>query len=114
MVSHTFVEPDGTRSPTGESMKGLLIYGNDDSMSVLITLGDSPDLDRGSKDLIAYGGRYSLGEGKVYHHVEVAARESRVGGTEKRQATLSGDRLVLHTPASEEGYTEVVWEKIRA
>ena len=113
--------------PFGSSPRGVLTYGADGRMSVIITYGgrtsSSDDFvasptDQGDEAFatwFAYAGRYSLTGDEVRHHVEVSTVENWVATDLVRQVTLEGDRLILMAPIPIDGktlVTELIWERI--
>jgi hypothetical protein len=121
-------EGAGNDAPFGSSPRGVLTYGADGRMSVIITHGGrgslSGDFVASSTDQraeafatwFAYAGRYTLTGDEVRHHVEVSTVENWVTTDLVRQVNLEGDRLILHTaPMPIDGkiqVTELIWERI--
>jgi hypothetical protein len=114
-------------APFGSSPRGVLTYGADGRMSVIITYGGrtsmSDDFGASPTDQrteafatwFAYAGRYSLTGDEVRHHVEVSTVESWVATDLVRQVKLEGDRLILMAPIPIDGKTlvaELVWERV--
>jgi len=110
-------------SAFGRRPRGLLIYTREGSMAALISYGDRQPLSVADwlaapsdeqtdafTTFLAYGGRYTLTDGWVRHHVEVASVENWVGTELVRGVRLDGDRLTLRTPSILVGETERVFE----
>ncbi len=57
LVKHGFEKPNGEFVPTGEGLRGQLIYAPDGSVSVLIVI--KPDSSN-PRDIIAYSGTFSV------------------------------------------------------
>jgi Lipocalin-like domain len=117
----------GNEAPFGSSPRGVLMYGADGRMSVIITHGGRSSLSDDSvasptdhraeafATWFAYAGRYSLTGDEVRHHVEVSTVENWVATDLVRQVTLEGDRLILMAPMPIDGkilVAELVWERI--
>jgi hypothetical protein len=47
---------------------------------------------------LAYSGRYTLGDDKVTHHIEISSIQNYVGKDLVRNIRLEGDQIVLITP----------------
>jgi hypothetical protein len=66
---------------------------------------------------LAYGGRYSLKNDSVVHHVEVASVENWVNTDLIRVLKIDGDRVALRTPPLSIGGTvqtvELAWERVK-
>jgi hypothetical protein len=67
--------------------------------------------------MFAYAGTYSLGVGKVTHHVDISWNELRTGTDQVRLFEVQGNTLTLTTRIRDaEGATEthyaLVWERI--
>ena len=87
---------DGTFAPAYRNVVGRLIYSAGAQMAAVI----SGETLAGEFYQLAYAGTVELREGQVLHHVVTATRRSFIGQTFSRQATLSGDVLVLTTPTT--------------
>jgi hypothetical protein len=109
LLTHELISPDGQAKPTSDTLLGRLMYEASGGMSVLITLKNPVS---NVADLIAYSGRFSVEDGAVLHHVEVASKNGRVGTTEKRLAELEGSTLTLKTESSSKGHHRIVWRKL--
>jgi Lipocalin-like domain len=59
---------------------------------------------------LAYCGRYEVEGDVVVHHIEMSLFPNWVGGDQRRQSELSGDKLVLRTPPMELGGDLIVNE----
>lgn len=132
---HAVSERHGTVTavahPMGEDALGLLHYGADGRMSVLIAAANRPpfatddflggsDEERAAalRGFIAYAGSYELGDGFVTHRLEVSSFPNWVGTDQVRFTRLDGDRLVLSTsPILTSGRTrrsELAWSRLPA
>ena len=115
--------------PLGREVRGLLHYGADGRMSVLIAAeGRSPfatdDFLGGTEQeraaafsgFIAYAGTYAVRDGAVTHTLEISSYPNWVGSDQVRFAVVRNDRLVLSTePILTSGTkrtSELTWVKI--
>lgn len=90
---------DGPWTPAAPS-RGRLCYTPDGFVQVLIVILPHNDLPARFADdeVVAYTGRYRLGEdGTVEHLIDIAARPSWFGSLQRRQVAWDGDELVLTT-----------------
>jgi hypothetical protein len=88
---------------------GHLIYSSDGHMAAWVTRNNRPDSGLVPSDAVrvewqkaiiaGYSGRYTLKAGTVTHHIESAWNPAWVGTDQVRHYELTGDRLVIHTPA---------------
>ena len=64
---------------------------------------------------LSYSGKYTFEGDRVLHHVEVSFFPNRVGTTQVRHLTLSGNTVTLRTPAmlisGEQQTAELVWQR---
>ena len=113
--------------PYGSSPRGLLIYAADGYVAAMISHGNRSRLsaDRVSSSMeeradafatsFSYAGRYTVDDGQVVHHVDVASVENWVGTDLVRSLTWEGADLVLRTPELLVGglprVTELVWRR---
>ncbi len=122
---------DGTKNeaPFGSSPSGVLTYGGDGRMTVLIANGErkplsadrvaAPEKERAEafSTFLSYAGRYSVADGKVIHHVEISSFPNWVGTDLVRTVSLDGDRITLTTPPVSVGgkmrTTALVWERLK-
>ena len=116
--------------PFGKDAIGMLIYDQDEQMSVHLMRVDRPkflsgDLQRGTSDeiktafegFLSYFGTFRVSEadGTVTHHLDGCSFPNWVGGDQKRFFKFSGNRLTLSTPptlingVSIIGY--LIWER---
>ena len=111
LISWTGVGADGNEVALGgASPRGDLIYLPSGRMAVQIQYDERPTM--GSRDLDAgdvpekaaaydtynaYCGTYSVGDGVVTHHVELALHPDQPGMDKERPFELNGDELTLHT-----------------
>lgn len=103
---------DGTTVfPMGEDALGRLMYGVDGRMTAMLSTADRPPLSvprleaygkapveekvAAFDTCMTYAGRYTVEPGAVVHHVELASVPNIVGVSQRREATLDGDALVL-------------------
>ena len=111
LVAWQLLDPDGGLvEPFGPAPQGLLVYGADGFMSVVITAPDRPRLPddpavrtEGAKASAfdgahAYAGTWALLPGEVVHRVRVSALPNYEGTEQRRQLDLDGDLLTLTTP----------------
>ncbi len=114
--------------PLGEKPLGFILYSEDGYMSVTMmsahrTNYASGDLRGGTPEercsaagtYLSYSGKYTFEGDRVLHHVEVSFFPNRVGTTQVRNLTLSGDTVTLNTPAmlinGEQQTAELVWQR---
>lgn len=102
LESYTISGADGSvRSPLGLDPVGIGIYTADGHVSAQLMRRARGAMDADRRDYIAYAGRWSLTEGVVSHHVQLALHDDWVGTDLARTVTLEGDRLVLEPPSTE-------------
>ncbi len=125
LVEYAFVYEDGTcDKPWGEEVHGLLLYSAEGYMSGNLSparskraaMKNAARRQRGTRDYIAYSGRYTVAGHTVTHHVEVSLFPNWVGQPQVRFYSLDGDRLVLRTPPldSEQGSVtaQLTWQRV--
>lgn len=130
LVSTQATSPDGTvlPSPMGAHPTGLLIYGADGRMSLIITHEGRPKLSGDRLDspmeerakafstMVAYAGSYKIEGNQLVHHVEVASSQNWVGIDLPRTVSFNGNRVKLDAPMqTRHGVAqrfEQVWERI--
>ncbi len=111
--------------PWGDEVFGYLLYSAEGYMSGNL----SPAINRraalktaarkvkGTRDYIAYSGRYTVEGGTVTHHVEVSLFPNWVGLPQVRFYSLTEDTLVLQTPPieSDKGMVtaQLTWKRVR-
>lgn len=114
--------------PFGTSPHGTLIYTASGRMAALVSYGERTALsgDRVSAPVderaaafstfFAYAGRYSVADGRVIHHVELASVENWVGTDLVRTVERDGARLTLRTPpvsvGGEDRVTDLTWQRL--
>ncbi|HEX2911146.1 MAG TPA: lipocalin-like domain-containing protein [Chloroflexia bacterium] len=117
--------------PFGPQPDGLLVYGENDLMTVQLGdprrpffasndrgLGTPEELKAAFEGYTAYFGRYALDEERsaVIHYPQLALYPNYTGSTQVRFIQLEGKRLSLSTnPIPFQGHEQVyvlVWEKI--
>lgn len=124
------VYADGRVSmPLGKKPVGLLLYSADGRMSASImakgrkrfTAANPRDARASERaqafdGYMGYAGRWRLVKSRIEHVVTVALNPSLVGTRQWREATLTGDRLLLfaeeRTPAGSRRH-EVLWRRAR-
>lgn len=106
--------------PMGADALGRLSYGADGRMTAMLSRSDRsalsvPRLEAYGRapveekadafdSFMAYAGRYSLEDGAVVHHVELASVPNIVGAHQRREANFEGETLVLrYTVTSSRG-----------
>ena len=78
--------------------------------------GGTPEEKRSAAETyLSYSGKYTFEGDRVLHHVEVSFFPNRVGTTQVRHLTLSGDTVTLRTPEmlinGEQQTAELVWQR---
>jgi hypothetical protein len=116
------------RPAFGARPTGRLVYTAEGTVAAFISHGGRAQLSRDDRmgapeqeraaafaSFLAYAGRYTVGDGCLVHHVEIASVENWVGRDLVRFAELDGPRLTLRTPplvvGGRERVTELVWER---
>lgn len=131
LVSVTGTTADGRRNeaPFGPNPTGALYYSPGGQVMLMLSYGGRPKLsiaDRVSAPaperaeafatFFSYSGRYSIADGRITHHIEVASYENWVGTDLTRVLRVEGRRLTLLTPpltGSGGGQSnELVWERV--
>jgi exopolysaccharide biosynthesis protein len=114
----------------GRHPKGMIMYGKDGRMLLVITHDGRPkpqsaatmsDGDRAElfRTMQAYGGTYKVSGDHVEHHVDLSWDEIRAGTTVIRDIKRQGEKLTYVTrPApfsadGKESVVTVVWQKVR-
>jgi len=113
----------------GKSPKGLIIYGRDGRMLVLM-VGDKrpklPDLAKVTdqerldlfKTMLSYGGTYAFDGKIIKHQVEVSWNENWTGTEQVRVVKFEGNRLIMSTMPSigsldgKLGSAVLTWERV--
>lgn len=115
--------------PMGERASGVIQYGADGRMSVLIARGDREPFAGGDflggtpeerarayRSFIAYAGTFEVGDGRVLHHVDISSFPNWAGSVQERFARFEDGRLVLSTaPILTDGRSrrsELHWEPL--
>ena len=129
LISYEARTGDGAVSyPLGKNPSGFILYSEDGYMSVTMMSANrtnyaSSDLRAGTPEeklaaaetYLSYSGKYTFEGDRVLHHVEVSFFPNRVGTTQVRHLTLSGNTVTLRTPAmlisGEEQTAELVWQR---
>jgi hypothetical protein len=67
---------------------------------------------------LAYAGRYTLGDDKITHHVEISSIQNYVNKDMVRSFKLEGDRITLTTPPMAVNgkiqTIELIWQRLLA
>ena len=129
LISYEARTGDGSVSyPLGHNPSGFILYSEDGYMSVTMMTANrtkyaSGDLRGGTPEeklsaaesYLSYSGKYTFEGDRVLHHVEVSFIPNRVGTTQVRNLTLSGNTVTLSTPAmlinGEQQTAELVWQR---
>lgn len=129
LISYEARTGDGAVSyPLGKNPSGFILYSEDGYMSVTMMSANrtnyaSSDLRAGTPEeklaaaetYLSYSGKYTFEGDRVLHHVEVSFFPNRVGTTQVRHLTLSGNTVTLRTPAmlisGEQQTAELVWQR---
>lgn len=109
LVSASSTTSKGERNdtPYGLNPAGVLTYSEDGRVTSLISYGERRLLSISSRTeeqaeafntFLAYSGRYTLGDDKVTHHIEISSIQNYVGKDLVRNIRLEGDQIVLITP----------------
>jgi hypothetical protein len=131
LVSASAYSGDGNRNnaPFGINPTGFLMYTSEGRMSAMISYGGRQTLSSNDRvtapvderaeafaTFFAYGGRYSLADDKVIHHVDISSVQNWVGTDLVRLVKFNGDQITLSTPPLSVGgtirTTELVFERI--
>jgi len=121
--------PSGaTTDMFGGKPQGVLNYSPEGRMIALIAHGNRKAAAAGRatpaeaealyRSMLSYGGRYSVADDVVTHHVDISWNEKFTGGEQQRHFKLDGNRLTLSTPQSPDpidgkmSVRRLVWEKI--
>lgn len=95
----------------GDAPIGFLTYTEDGRMSAVLasarraistdSAGEAPIEEQAMlfRQSVAYAGKYSLSEGGVVHHVEVATDPTWIGKDQKRFTRFEGETLIIATPS---------------
>ncbi len=131
LISYESRTGDGEVSyPLGEKPLGFILYSEDGYMSVTMMTanrisyasgdlrGGTPEEKRSAAETyLSYSGKYTFEGDRVLHHVEVSFFPNRVGTTQVRHLTLSGDTVTLRTPEmlinGEQQTAELVWQRAK-
>jgi Lipocalin-like domain len=131
LISASATAATGKRndSPFGTSPVGFLTYTLDGRMSAMISYGGRKHLsstDSSSapaeeqaeafRTFVSYGGRFTLLEEKVIHHVEISSIQDWVGTNLIRSIKFQRDRIVLTAPpmsvAGNLQTFELIWQRL--
>jgi len=123
-VGHEIVAKDGSVShPFGPGPHpGQVVYHPDGTVAVLVIRTDPQNLGKGktAEERAAaldrstgYMGRWEINGDRVIHKIVVALNPAWVGTAQERQATLTGDRLILSPPADDKGArARITWQRV--
>ncbi len=105
---------DGSISePWGADADGFIIYSPDGYMTAAVTHRGAD----GGRAFLSYAGPYRVEDGTAIHHIVVASDPALHGTDQRRQATLSGDRLTLAASPSMAGgpgsSAAILWRRAR-
>ena len=133
LVSASSTTSTGERieAPYGPSPAGFLTYGADGRMTSLISYGGRKPLSFGGgtrspqeeqaeafSTFLAYAGRYTLGDEKVIHHVEISSIQNYVNKDLVRSIKFDGDQITLTTPPMAVNgkiqTIELIWQRLAA
>ena len=131
LLDYSFLHENGTlEKPWGTEVEGILIYSTEGYMSGNLmhrrrkrpepqreVAGEIGERIRGSRNYIAYAGRYTMEGDTVTHHVEVSLFPNWIGLPQLRYYKLAGDKLVLSTPMTlvkgEKLVGQLTWKRVR-
>lgn len=114
----------------GPNPQGVIMYGRDGHMIVLITRADRPkpdsiqDISSRQREqlftsMMAYAGTYTFDGKTIEHHIDLSWNEVWSHTIQVRDVKIDGDRLIYTTrPAPAPVYGDmsvatVVWEKVK-
>lgn len=130
-ASSTLSTGERIEAPYGANPSGVLTYGADGRMTSLISYGGRKPLSFGGgtrspqeeqaeafNTFLAYAGRYTLGDDKVTHHVEISSIQNYVNRDLPRNIKFEGDRITLTTPPMPVNgkiqTIELIWQRLPA
>ena len=103
----------GRKLPSGEGFKGVLIYGEEGCVSVLIRRESGPTVDGVEQNAMSYFGRYEkTSENELVHIVEIANPVKFEGTFQRRHLRWDGEMLCLSTVDRTDGVHTVVWKRV--
>jgi hypothetical protein len=138
LLSAIAIYPDGSidAEAYGANPTGYITYTAEGHMMVMFAKSDRPPFSRDVRSPLseemsavaieelahaltsfnAYAGTYTLDGNIVSHHLTLASIPNRVGATLVRTFTISENRLILRTPATQSDGVltvfELTWEKL--
>lgn len=131
LVSVTGTTADGRRNetPFGANPTGALYYSPKGRMMLMLSYGARPALSLADRvnapvgeradafaTFFSYAGRYTIVDGRMVHHIEVASYQNWVGTDLTRVLRVEGRRLTLVTPPlpgiGGAQSNELVWERV--
>ena len=113
----------------GDHPDGYINYSPDGRMIVFFVAADQPKLGKEPTDeeriklhktMLAYGGTYTVTQGKVVHHIDIEWDGRRLGTDQVRFYMIEGDRLLLKTEPNKspvdgrEGVGILAFERVTA
>jgi hypothetical protein len=109
LVSWSYQYDDGRSPefPMGADARGYIFYTPRGHVSATIMRADG-------SECFAYAGRYELGDGTVFHNIELSTNKALVGLRSTRHVELDGDRLILSGPDFAAGTNrtqQIVWRR---
>ena len=109
LESWSYLYEDGRppEFPMGADARGYILYTPQGHVSATIMRADG-------SECFAYAGRYELGDGAVFHNIEVSTNRALVGLRSTRHIELYGDRLTLSGPDFAAGTArtqQIVWRR---
>jgi hypothetical protein len=110
LVSWSFLYEDGRppEYPMGADAQGYILYTPQDRVSATIMRADR-------SECFAYAGRYELGDGVVFHNIELSTNPGLIGVRSTRYIALEGDKLTLSGPDFTPGTKrsqQIVWRRV--
>lgn len=121
--------PSGAKTELmGSNPSGVINYGSDGRMMVLIVRGDRKkpaggiatpgEADALFRSMTAYAGTYTIAGDKLTHNIDISWNQTWTGTPQSRLLKFEGNRLTLSTPASPDpvhgkmSIRSLVWERV--
>jgi hypothetical protein len=79
----------------------------------LFLLSDATQQGLAAREFMAYGGRYTLHDEVVVHHVDIALYPEMVGTDMTRTITWIGDQIALETEKLRTSSGRTRWQRLR-
>lgn len=124
-ASSTTSKGERNETPYGLEPVGVLTYTSDGSVTSLISYGGRKSLAVGAtaqeqaeafNTFLAYTGRYTLGNDRVTHHIEISLIQNYVGKDLVRTLKTDGDQITLTTPPTlvngKIQTIELIWKRV--